>query len=389
MDNESEHLKQICDQAFLENQLLYGVLSSPKQRISTQKIIIRPLLIKEKLYYQITEFENNQARHQNLLSQDACQFIVKQISAYKQTILNTTSADYQILSSKKDKLTILKKAPTKSSSSLIHNRKKHYLLEEGTPIPFLIELGVINREGKVYPQKVDKFRQINRFLEMIEDVLPHFKDQDNLRIIDFGCGKAYLTFALYHYLKMNRGYALNIIGLDLKESVIKDCQLLADRLGYQELKFILGDINTYQNEQAVDMVISLHACDTATDAALEKAIRWQASVILAVPCCQHELFTQVENQALNPLLKHGILKERFSALVTDAARAQLLEICGYQTQVMEFIDLEHTPKNLLIRAIKKAHANPDGLWQSYKNFKDHLHINPSLEKRLINKLSLK
>jgi SAM-dependent methyltransferase len=255
------------------------------------------------------------------------------------------------------------------------------VLEEGQSVPFLIKLGVMNEEGKVYPKQSDKFRQINRFLEMVQDVLPHLSRHHKLQIVDFGCGKAYLTFALHHYLTM-QGFDFDVMGLDLKEDVIALCQELAHQLGCKGLSFALGDINQYQTDSKVDMVVSLHACDTATDAALEKAIRWQADVILCVPCCQHELFNQIKNADLQPLLKHGSLKERFSALATDAARAQLLELLGYHVQVVEFIDLEHTPKSLLIRATKKEkNENQSKLWEAYKTYKQSLQINPSLEKR--------
>jgi SAM-dependent methyltransferase len=260
------------------------------------------------------------------------------------------------------------------------------LLQEGVPVPFLVELGVMNKQGKVFPQKRDKFRQINRFLEMVEDTLIHFEPSSEMQIIDFGCGKAYLTFALYHYLKWIKKYPFKIVGLDLKKEVIEMCQKLARQFNYQDLEFVFGDINHYQASNRIDMVISLHACDTATDAILEKAIHWGAKVILSVPCCQHELFSQVKNPLLIPILKHGILKERFAALATDAARAQLLEVFGYQTQLLEFIDIEHTPKNILIRAIKTNSGLNEAAWKSYLSFKQSLQIDPSLERRLIQEL---
>ncbi len=242
----------------------------------------------------------------------------------------------------------------------------------------------MNARGEVYNVKKDKFRQINRFLEMINDVLPHFDLATPLKVIDFGCGKAYLTFALYHFLRITKNYQVHLIGIDLKQDVIHSCQELAKTLGYQEdLCFIHEDIEHYQAQEEIDLVVSLHACDTATDAALEKAIRWQSKVILSVPCCQHELSQQIQQDLLRPLLKHGILKERFAALTTDAVRAQLLEVLGYHAQILEFIDVEHTPKNLLIRAIKKTVL--DGhqrlAWQNYLKFKQLLNLSPSLERR--------
>lgn len=373
-----------------EQSLILATLGSPKQTHQPQKITIRPLLIKEELLYQCTEQRQGQAFHQNLSQADCNKFLLEHLPHFKQSFLFTSQADYQILVGKKEEnIKILKKPASKSPLALSHNRKKEYLLDENQPIPFLIELGIMSTEGKIYPQKRDKFKQINRFLEMVEDVLSHFLNRTQLHIVDFGCGKSYLTFALYYYLKVVRGFEVRLTGIDLKAEVIKYCDQLAEKLAYTGLKFVLGDINEYQYQEQtqLDMVVSLHACDTATDAALERAVRWNAKVILCVPCCQHELFEQVHNDLLEPLLKHGILKERFAALATDAARAQLLETLGYRVQVLEFIDMEHTPKNLLIRAIKKDKIdNAQSAWKSYSNFKQTLHINPSLERRFVNDL---
>ena len=240
-----------------------------------------------------------------------------------------------------------------------HNRKKQYLLEEGTPVPFLIDLGVMTKDGTVVKAKYDKFRQINRFLEFVEDILPALPKNRELTILDFGCGKSYLTFALYHYLHTVNGYPVRIVGLDLKKDVISHCNRLAKTYGYEKLEFLCGDIAGYTGMETVDMVVTLHACDTATDYALYKAIRWGASVILSVPCCQHEWNRQMECEPLQPFLRYGIVKERMSALMTDAFRANALEACGYKTQLLEFIDMEHTPKNILLRAIKKEKVEQD------------------------------
>ncbi|MDO4329713.1 MAG: SAM-dependent methyltransferase [Lachnospiraceae bacterium] len=234
---------------------------------------------------------------------------------------------------------------------LSHNRAKSYVLEEGIPVPFLVDLGVMTKEGKVVRSKYDKFRQINRFLEFIEDILPQLsKDRENT-IIDFGCGKSYLTFAMYHYLKVVKGYEIRVIGLDLKQDVIDHCNELSRKYGFQTLRFYHGDIASYEGVDHVDMVVTLHACDTATDYALAKAVGWGAKVILSVPCCQHEWNRQMKNEMMKPVLQYGILKERMAALYTDGIRAQILEHMGYRTQILEFIDMEHTPKNILIRAV--------------------------------------
>jgi SAM-dependent methyltransferase len=365
--------------------LLSAVLSAPHIKDSTQKtkLVIRPVMIKNHLQYQITEYQGTQTFHRNVDAAECLRVMMEYIGHYfSQALICTTQVDYHVLANKKGKITILSKPPTKSKLNLEHNRKKQYIMEEGDSNPFLIELGIMNVQGKVVPKRSDKFRQLNRFLEMLQDILPKLDKQKKIKVIDFGCGKAYLTFALYHYLHDLLGYDLDVVGLDLKQEVITHCQELAEKLGYAGLKFQVGDINTFSPAGNVDMMISLHACDTATDAALEKAIRWQASVILCVPCCQHELYEQVSNEALTPILQHGILKERFAALATDAARAQLLEILGYQCQVLEFIDLEHTPKNLLIRAVRKTlNVTPQHALDEYQNFKKALNITPSLECR--------
>ena len=238
-----------------------------------------------------------------------------------------------------------------------HNRRKNYILEEGAPVPFLRDLGVMAEDGKIVRTKTDKFRQINRFLEFIEDILPRLEKGRELTILDFGCGKSYLTFAMYYYLHELRGYDIRIIGLDLKKDVIDHCGKLAEKYGYDKLTFLVGDIEDYDGVDRVDMVVTLHACDTATDYALAKAVGWGAEVILSVPCCQHELNAQFAAsggcaEVMAPVMDYGLLRERFAALATDGLRAKYLEREGYETQVLEFIDMEHTPKNILLRAVK-------------------------------------
>lgn len=382
-------LEVILNEIFGKKSLISATISSPRVAGGDQKLTIRPIVMQDKTVYQLTAYRNQQAFHQNL-TDDACQLkIIECVGCFKQMLFCTDLADYHVLCNKKGEVTILKKPATKAdrSLSLIHNRKKQYILPEGTPNSFLMALGIMSPEGKVHAKMSDKFKQINRFLELIEDVIPHLDRSRKIHIVDFGCGKAYLSFALYHYLKNIKGYDLQLHGLDLKADVIDKCNQLARELKYDDLHFSLGDINNYQTQDVVDMVVSLHACDTATDAALEKAIRWKAEVILCVPCCQHELFKQVQNDQLMPILKHGILKERFAALATDAARAQLLEMLGYQTQVLEFIDLEHTPKNLLIRAIRRkvSKGGKEDL-DAYKAYVEALHITPSLQQRFSKEL---
>ena len=266
-------------------------------------------------------------------------------------------------------------------ASLSHNRTKKYVLQEGVPVPFLVDLGVMTAEGKVVKSRYDKFRQINRFLEFVQDILPQMEKGRELTILNFGCGKSYLTFALYYYLKILNGYDIRVIGLDLKKDVIQHCNRLRDKYGYENLHFLEGDIKNYCEKEEVDMVVTLHACDTATDYALYNAVQWDAKMIFSVPCCQHELNGQIKTEQFSLLTRYGIIKERFSALATDAIRANLLEVCGYKTQLLEFVDFAHTPKNILIRAVQKKIV-PRVVKQNYLTEVEHMmeefHFTPTL-----------
>ena len=345
---------RILLQENLNTEFISAVLSNPRKKDGTEKIKVRPLLKKGELLFQVESFRGKQVFHENLPAAGACRALLGYMENMRQMQMETTESRYTVLVSKKGKVTIKRKAQTGTvkAVSLEHDRKKSYILEEGKPVPFLVDLGVMTKEGKVVHARYDKFRQINRFLEFIEDILPELDRDRELTILDFGCGKSYLTFAVYYYLHELKEYRLRIIGLDLKKEVIAHCNELAGKYGYEHLKFLEGDIADYTGEERVDMVVTLHACDTATDYALAKAVGWDAKVILSVPCCQHELNGQIENQILAPVLKYGLIRERMAALVTDALRAEYLEREGYQVQVLEFIDMEHTPKNILIRAVK-------------------------------------
>lgn len=389
-----EKLKELAERLCTEGKLVQAVLSGPRSKApdAASKIKVKPLLLKGTITYQFERTVGPKVFHENVEPEAAAGKLTDWLAGhFKQGLLQSAEADYQVLVDKKGKVSILERGATKQQAELAHNRKKNYVLEEGTPVPFLVELGVMNAQGKVLAQKYDKFRQINRYLEMIGDIVPHLKKDRKLRIVDFGCGKSYLTFALYHYLVYVRKLDVEIVGLDLKEDVITHCSALAGQFGYEGLRFQVGDISQYRDEQPADMVVTLHACDTATDAALEKAVRWNADVILSVPCCQHELNRQVKSDILSPMLTHGIVKERFSALATDSIRAHLLEMVGYKTQLLEFIDMEHTPKNILIRAVRQA-APPspkqqEKLAEAYKAFKQFLHADPYLERALKDKLA--
>ncbi|TBL72748.1 class I SAM-dependent methyltransferase [Paenibacillus thalictri] len=385
-----ENIQQLTAELLSSRLLIQATLSQLRKSDPEgfSKVIVKPVELKGALHYQFSYFYGKKVKHDNLLPEEAERRLgVLFADTFRQGLYQTASADYQILISKKNKAAVLKKPATKQTAELAHNRKKQYVLEEGRPVPFLVELGVMSPEGRVLAKKYDKFRQINRFVEMIADVVQHLPTGRTLRIVDFGCGKSYLTFALYYYLKDLQGFDIEITGLDLKEDVIRHCSELAGKLGCDRLHFRVGDIADYSAVEQADMVVTLHACDTATDAALEKAVRWNASVIMSVPCCQHELMPQVKSSVLSPMLEHGIIKERFASLATDAVRARLLEMVGYRTQLVEFIDMEHTPKNVLIRAVKAGSADVALLAREYLEFKRFLHIDPYLERALHDRLA--
>ena len=360
--NEQARLRQILEFC-LDKDLERILLNNPVDASIFSKTKIRPLLLKGELIFQAEEQRGKQAFHKNLNIDEAILYVENCLAHdFRQGEITSAKGKGTVLVSKKGKMTVKFKQQARiiTQKTLEHNRKKQYLLPEGTPVPFLVDLGVMTKEEQIVHSRYDKYRQINRFLEFIEDILPQLdKHKENI-IIDFGCGKSYLTFAMYYYLKELKGYPVRIIGLDLKEEVIRHCSELSIRYGYDKLSFTCGDIASYEGVDHVDMVVTLHACDLATDYALEKAVGWDAKVILSVPCCQHELNKQIKNPVLQPVLEYGLIKERMAALYTDAIRAQILEYTGYNTQILEFIDMEHTPKNILLRAVsrKKNEISP-------------------------------
>lgn len=358
-----------------QKSLIHVVLSSPlKKSAELKKATFRP--IEDKI--QITEFKGDKAFHRNVAVDRLVREFKSLIPAFKQTMIYTDDADYHLLLSKKGEMTLVKKRASKVRQEARHNRRKKRFFEEGTPEPFLIELGVMDVEGRVYSKKQDKFRQVNKFIEIVADTLADLPESGPIRVVDCGCGKAILTFALYRFLDERFGERVAVHGVDRKGDVMEQCRAIATRLSFERLTFSHGSIESYQPETPVSMVVALHACDTATDDALASAVKWNARIILAAPCCQHELASQVDHPDLKPLLKFGILKERFSSLVTDAARATLLEESGYRTQVLEFIDFEHTAKNLMIRAVKSGGSNVSG----YAAFSKALSISPKLANML-------
>lgn len=392
-----EELKSLLEKYLNENLELI-TLSAPRKGRDELKARIRPVLLRDELKFQFETFRGPKAFHENLPPAEAVDRIVERMTdVFCQLQLQAAAGQVTALVSKKGKITVREKRGTAGKAApevlqdagvkrtaLAHNKKKRYLLEEGRPVPFLVDLGVMTPEGKIVHARYDKFRQINRFLEFVEDILPALPKDRELTILDFGCGKSYLTFAIYYYLRECQGLDVRIIGLDLKEDVIRKCSNLSRKYGYDKLTFLQGDIAGYEGCTRVDMVVTLHACDTATDYALYKAVKWGASVILSVPCCQHELNKQIENETLAPVLKYGLLKERMSALITDGLRAGLLEQQGYDTQILEFIDMEHTPKNILIRAVKRKNGKKAEAASAaaFENCTEALHADLTLEKLL-------
>lgn len=378
-----DSLKQLLLES-LTGDLYQIILSGARNAQTAEKKKVRPVLVRDQLLFQASSFAGKQVFHENLTAAEAADMLETQLlENYRQLQVDAKLFSAVVLVSKKGKVTVKKKNRGQEDLrrvDLSHNRAKKYILEEGRPVPFLIDLGVQTKEGKIIRSRYDKFRQINRFLEFIADVLPQLPKDRPVHIIDFGCGKSYLTFAMYYYLHELQGLTLQVTGLDLKEDVIEICSGLAEKYGYDGLHFLHGDIADYTGTDRADMVVTLHACDTATDYALFKAIKWNAKVILSVPCCQHEVNGQIACKELEGALRYGLIQERMSALFTDALRADLLEENGYETQILEFIDMEHTPKNILLRAVKtgkKATAEPvSGQLSGF------LHIHTTLQRLL-------
>ena len=376
-----QEIKKLLEDS-LNIDFLSATLSNPKDKNGITKVKVRPILKQGALCFQCEAHKNNQVFHENLVETQAVNVLAQYMCQFKQMQMETKNFRYTVLVSKKGKVTIQKKqqAACTKEVNLSHNRSKKYILQEGITVPFLQDLGVMTADGKIVRTKFDKFRQINRFLEFIEDILPQLAKDREVTILDFGCGKSYLTFAMYYYLHELKKYDVRIIGLDLKTDVIRHCNELSEKYGYKKLKFLEGNIADYTGVDEVDMVVTLHACDTATDFALDKAVGWNAKVILSVPCCQHELNGQIQNDILEPVLKYGLIKERVAALVTDALRAEYLESCGYDAQILEFVDMEHTPKNILIRAVK-AGKKKENLGK-IKNCQEFLNVDPMLGRLL-------
>ena len=347
-----------------------------------KKIVFARKVLKGRNAYQLEKYTQTQVFHENIEEGRLAEHIAMHFPAeFKQMNAFSLTTDYDVKAGKKGNLAVSRRqAENKTISVGGNNRKKKYILDEGMDIPAFRELGIFTKEGKVVSSMYDKFRQINRFIEMIDDAIREYKGEE-IHIIDFGCGKSYLTFIMYYYFTEIRHMKVQMLGLDLKKDVIEKCNRAAEKYGYDNLRFELGDINGFQTPFDVDMVVTLHACDTATDFALYNAITWNAKMIFSVPCCQHEVNKQIQSEDYSLLTRYGIIKERFSALTTDAIRANLLECCGYKTQLLEFIDFEHTPKNILIRAVRRP-VLPSSAKKKYlaevENMCREFHLEPTL-----------
>lgn len=348
-----EELKRTLEEVFKSEIIKIVISNKVKKDEKYNKIAINLKENNKNKFYQIEKFTDKQVFHENIKINEISDKVGELIFGnYKQMTAWSNNEIFDLKISKKGKIFLGKK---KNDDSKIvakgHNKEKNYILKEGMIIEPLIDLGVFTKEGKVVNSKYDKYKQINRFIEIIDDEIKK-NDYKELTILDFGCGKSYLTFVLYYYFVKIKNINVKMIGLDLKEDVIKKCNDIAKRYNYENLHFELGDINGFKYNNKVDMVITLHACDTATDYALYNAIKWNSKMIFSVPCCQHEFNSQMKANELSILTKYGIVQERVAALMTDSVRANLLECVGYKTQLLEFIDIAHSPKNILIRASK-------------------------------------
>lgn len=375
MKVNKEYIENIFKDSIEKNIFIKAIASSPVDKKSEYtKVNLKPVRIKDEIFIQFEEFKDKKAYHENICFASAMVKISDILERFKQLLISVNG---------------------KVLKDLDHNKKKNYLIEDGTPVPFLIKLGVMGEDGKVFKNSYDKFRQINKYLEFIDDTIRELQNKkligDHIKFVDFGCGKSYLTFALHYYLKDIKNFTFEIIGLDLKKDVMKKCNDIAKELKCENLEFLTGNIKDFDKLQNVDIIFSLHACNNATDYALLKGLELNTKAILAVPCCQHEFNEKMSNTKNSkffdkemPIGKYGILFEKYTSLATDAFRAQALELCGYKTQVMEFIDMEHTPKNILIRGIKDK-VNTESLkrrFNEYEKFKSFLGIEPLLDSLL-------
>ena len=388
MSSDSEKLGQLLESSILEGVFRKAVLSKPCHRgaAAASRIDVRPVKIRGDVKFQFTRRVGNQEQHQNC---DAAEAITQLRAAagadFRDVSLWTDSAQWAGRYNRKGMCRLQQVADEQQASAATaeppeHNRRRNYLIPEGRPVPFLIETGIMTADGKVRTKHFNKFRQINRYVEFVRDVADHLPSDGVLRIVDFGCGKSYLTFATHYFFTQVQPRDVQIVGLDRRPDVVATCQAIVKNLSLEGLSFETGDIAGYRPSEQIHLAVSLHACDTATDDALAIAASWKCNVILAVPCCQHELAATLSKDRAPLFSEHGILHEKFSALATDALRANLMECAGYRTQVVEFIDLEHTPKNLLIRAIRRPESPSESAQSEWiermVSFSEHLALPP-------------
>ena len=376
-----DELKKAVNE-IIEEEIIKIVISNKMNKdVKYNKITFILKENKGKQYYQIEKYTDKQVFHENIdvdiLEEKLIEYLQEN---YKQLSAWSSIHTFDLKMSKKGKVFLSKKKSDNTKvANKSHNKEKNYILKEGMIIEPLIDLGIFTKEGKVVNSKYDKYKQINRFIEIIDDEVKK-NDFKELTILDFGCGKSYLTFIVYYYFVEIKKINVKMIGLDLKEDVIKKCNEIAKKYNYENLHFEIGDINGFKYNNKVDMVITLHACDTATDYALYNAIKWNSKMIFSVPCCQHEFNDQMKAESLSILTKYGIVQERVAALMTDAVRANLLECLGYKTQLLEFIDISHSPKNILIRA-SKGNVSKDKREKALVEVKDlikQFNFNPTL-----------
>ncbi|ALQ40311.1 methyltransferase [Fusobacterium hwasookii ChDC F174] len=387
-DNIFSELKK-----YIQEEKFIKIVFSDRQDGDFSKIIIKPLSLKTGKNIQIESFKDNKAFHKNIELnnlQEIENTLKEYIENFKQILLQIENLDISFMK-KKERFIKKENKNNLIKNSNEHNKKKQYILNEGDKIDFLIELGLMSAEGKILKSSYSKFKQINKYLEFIDDVIEELKSKklidNHINILDFGCGKSYLTFALYYYLKHYRkDLSFSIVGLDLKKDVIEFCNKLAQKLNYENLEFLNGNIKDYDRTLEVDLVFSLHACNNATDYSLEKALSLNAKAILAVPCCHHEFFEKIQKNKnskfydnLKIMADNGIALDKFASLATDSFRSLALELCGYKTKMIEFIDMEHTPKNILIKAIKSKSSNLKEKLIEYSKLKEFLGIQPLLE----------
>ena len=377
----------------IQDDKLIKIVFSDRQSGDFNKVIIKPIILKSTKNIQIESFKDNKAFHKNIdlnNLQELENILKEYIDNFKQILLQIEGSDISFIR-KKESFSRKEKESNLIKTSNEHNKKKQYILNEGDKIDFLIELGLMSVEGKILKSSFNKFKQINKYLEFIDDVIEELKAKklitNHINVLDFGCGKSYLTFALYYYLKNYReDLTFSIVGLDLKKDVIEFCNKLAKKLNYENLEFLNGNIKDYDKSKEVDLVFSLHACNNATDYSLEKALSLDAKAILAVPCCHHEFFEKIQKNknsefynTLKIMADNGVVLDKFATLATDSFRSLSLELCGYKTKMIEFIDMEHTPKNILIKAIKSKSSNLKEKLVEYNKLKEFLGIKPLLE----------